>query len=139
MNFKINLFLITLISSFNASALLINSGGGVLYGCAEAIPMGGTRSDLATKVAACAITSTTTSLPTVIIDDTEFSIDSIESLAKAVEESAVNHEEQDIPATQTLAEYFGVSAEEIQKIVNRLYQTGADVSIETIEQELLKQ
>ena len=83
---------------------------------------------------ACEITSTTTSLPTVIIDAQNVAIDSEEALAKAIEEMDMPAEEA--LTSQTIAEHLEVSTEDVQVAVASLYGKELAITLESIAAEL---
>ena len=101
------------LTSQNASALIMNDGSGIH----ESNPV-------------LQVIVTTTSFPTVIVDDFEIEIDSEEGYALLIQEACGDDEET--PLSDVLAESLKVDAEDILESVRDLYENEEEVNIENI-------
>ena len=108
----------------NASALLLTNGAISVISC-SGFP----------HVDSCLLTSTTTSLPTVLVDDIETPIDSLEFLSLAVDETHLDSDKA--KATQILALYYGATVSETQDAITRAYNLKLTLTLEAIRDQLL--
>jgi hypothetical protein len=82
----------------------------------------------------CVFTLSTTTLPTAIIDEKNTSVGSLETLSKAIDETKMPADQA--LASQTIAKYFSVPTQEVQAVIEKIYNSRARVSLQNIGQEL---